>query len=120
MRLAEVETYRPLWSADVLTELRSNLIDEGIDADKVDYRIGEMRPSFPDASVTGYESLIDVAAEDLPTHGDLVKQRPGSRGTTSSPSPSPIGTFRTASAEPNRWLRGGRLSATRSAGFVHR
>jgi predicted nucleic acid-binding protein len=60
LRLAEAETYRPLWSADVLTELRRNLIDEGIDADKVDYRIGEMRRSFPDASVTGYESLIEA------------------------------------------------------------
>lgn len=60
LRLAETESYRPLWSADVLAELRRNLIEQGIDADKVDYRIGEMRHAFPDAVVTGYESLIDA------------------------------------------------------------
>lgn len=60
LRLAEAETYRPLWSADVLTELRRNLIEEGLDADKVDYRIGQMRHAFPSAMVTGYESLVEA------------------------------------------------------------
>lgn len=60
LRLAEAETYRPLWSADVLAELRRNLIEQGIDADKVDYRMGQMRQVFPSAVVTGYESLISA------------------------------------------------------------
>jgi len=64
LRLAEAETYRALWSADVLEELRRNLVEQGIDPDKVDYRIGEMCRSFPDATVTGYESLI----ESMGTH----------------------------------------------------
>lgn len=64
LRLAESESYRPLWSADVLTELRTNLIEQGLDADNVHYRIGEMRRAFPDAEVAGYESLIDVMTND--------------------------------------------------------
>lgn len=56
LRLAEAEAFRPLWSADVLNELRRHLIEQGIDADKVDYRIGQMRRTFPGAVVAGYES----------------------------------------------------------------
>ena len=64
LRLAEAGAYRPLWSADVLTELRRNLIEAGIAADRVDYRIGQMRETFPSAAVAGYESLIDAMAND--------------------------------------------------------
>lgn len=64
LRLAEAETYRPLWSADVLQELRRNLVEQGVDANKVDYRIREMSRSFPDATVAGYESLT----ESMTTH----------------------------------------------------
>jgi predicted nucleic acid-binding protein len=60
LRLAEAEAYRPLWSADVLTELRRNLIERGIEAERVDHRIAQMSRSFPDATVTGYESLVDA------------------------------------------------------------
>lgn len=59
LRLAEASAYRPLWSADVLTELRRNLIERGIPAARVDRRLAHMTRSFPDALVTGYESLID-------------------------------------------------------------
>jgi hypothetical protein len=48
----------------VLTELRRNLIEAGIAADRVDYRIGQMRETFPSAAVAGYESLIDAMAND--------------------------------------------------------
>lgn len=64
LRLAEAGAYRPLWSADVLTELRRNLIEKGIAADKVDYRIGQMRETFPGAVVAGYESLIEAMTND--------------------------------------------------------
>jgi hypothetical protein len=50
LRLAEAETFRPLWSVDVLDELRRNLTEQGIDPDKVDHRIPDMRRSFPDAT----------------------------------------------------------------------
>ena len=59
LRLAEATAYRPLWSADVLAELRRSLIDRGVPPDRVDRRLAYMTRSFPDALVTGYESLID-------------------------------------------------------------
>ena len=59
LRLAEASAYRPLWSADVFAELRRNLIERGLPPDRVDRRLGQMSRSFPDALVTGYESLID-------------------------------------------------------------
>jgi predicted nucleic acid-binding protein len=64
LRLAEAEAYRPLWSLDILIELRRNLIEAGIPEDRVDRRIARMRGSFPDAMITGYESLIDGMTND--------------------------------------------------------
>lgn len=64
LRLAEAETFRPLWSVDVLEELRRNLIERGLDVEKVEYRISEMRRSFPDATVTGYDSLVESMTND--------------------------------------------------------
>lgn len=64
LRLAEASAYRPLWSADVLAELRRNVIERGIPSDKVDRRIALMTRSFPDALVTGYESLVEGMAND--------------------------------------------------------
>jgi hypothetical protein len=59
LRLAEASAYRPLWSADVFAELRRNLVDRGLPLDRVDRRLGQMSRSFPDALVTGYESMVD-------------------------------------------------------------
>jgi predicted nucleic acid-binding protein len=59
LRLAEASAYRPLWSADVFAELRRNLTKRGLPPDRVDRRLGQMSRSFPDALVTGYESLVD-------------------------------------------------------------
>jgi predicted nucleic acid-binding protein len=53
-----------LWSADVLAELRRNLIDRGIPAERVDRRIAHVARSFPDALVDGYGSLIDGMTND--------------------------------------------------------
>jgi predicted nucleic acid-binding protein len=64
LRLAEAETYRPLWSADILAELRRNFVEAGISVDRVDRRIANMSHSFPDAMVTGYESLMEGLAND--------------------------------------------------------
>ena len=64
LRLAEAEAYRPLWSADILTELRRNAVEAGIPADLVDRRVAQMSHSFPDAMVTGYDSLIDGMTND--------------------------------------------------------
>jgi predicted nucleic acid-binding protein len=64
LRLAEVSAYRPLWSTQVLDELRRNLVERGLPPDRVDRRITQMTRSFPDAMVTGYESLIDGMSND--------------------------------------------------------
>ncbi|MFC0432214.1 PIN domain-containing protein [Kutzneria buriramensis] len=60
LRLAEADTYRPLWSAGVLAEVRRNMLKfDDVTEAKADRRIGFMRAAFPDAEVTGYEDLID-------------------------------------------------------------
>lgn len=56
--LAEDGAYRPLWSAGVLEELERNLLERGLPAGAVTHRVSEMRRSFPDAEVQGYEPLI--------------------------------------------------------------
>jgi predicted nucleic acid-binding protein len=64
LRLAEAAAYRPLWSAEVLAELRRNLVERGIPVERVDRRLAHMTRSFPDALVTGYESLVDGMTND--------------------------------------------------------
>ena len=59
LRLAECGLYRALWSADIVEELRRNLVEDGHNADSVDRLGAEMRTAFPDAEVGGYRSLID-------------------------------------------------------------
>ena len=59
LRLAERGLYRVLWSADIVDELRRNLVEDGFDAGSIDRLIIEMGAAFPDAEVAGYRSLID-------------------------------------------------------------
>ncbi|MEV4637959.1 PIN domain-containing protein [Actinoplanes sp. NPDC049548] len=65
LRLAEAQAFRPLWSGDVMTELHRNLVKRDLPAERVDRRIVQMTTSFPDAMVTGYESLIAGMTNDL-------------------------------------------------------
>jgi predicted nucleic acid-binding protein len=59
LTLADAEIYRPLWSVDVLDELRRSLIsDASSTATAVDRRIAAMRAGFPAAEVRGYRSMI--------------------------------------------------------------
>jgi hypothetical protein len=64
LTLAERGLYRPLWSVDVLAELRRNLIGAGIDSAAVDYRIATMRSAFPDAEVTDYSDLTSAMTNE--------------------------------------------------------
>jgi hypothetical protein len=50
LRLAEVAAYRPLWSAQVLTELRRNLLERDIPPERVDRRLAHMTRAFPERS----------------------------------------------------------------------
>ncbi|MER5392413.1 PIN domain-containing protein [Saccharopolyspora sp. NPDC002686] len=56
LRLAVSGTYRPLWSSEILGELRRN-VAEVVGEPAVDRRIANMRRVFPNAEVTGYEAL---------------------------------------------------------------
>lgn len=60
LRLAEAETYRPLWSEQLLREVERNLPKVGVTAEKANRRVCAMRSEFPDAMVMGYEPLVDV------------------------------------------------------------
>lgn len=60
LRVAEAGAYRPHWSADVLSELSRNLVQHaGLSPEKAAHRIEQMEQAFPDASVVGYDGLID-------------------------------------------------------------
>jgi predicted nucleic acid-binding protein len=64
LRLAEAAAFRPLWSPDVMEELARSLVKRGIAADRVDRRISQMTNTFPDAMVTGYETLVQGMTND--------------------------------------------------------
>ena len=60
LRLAKRSHYQPIWSADILDELRRNVTRSGIAPSKVDRLFSEMRLSFDAAEITGYHHLIDT------------------------------------------------------------
>lgn len=65
LRLAEAETYRPLWSDQVLGEVERNLPRvTGVSARHAQRRVDTMRAAFPDALVTGFEPLIEDMTND--------------------------------------------------------
>jgi predicted nucleic acid-binding protein len=69
LTLAERSTYRPLWSNDVLEELRRNLVAAGIDPAAVQRRIDAMNSAFPDALVTSYADLTpQVTCDEKDRH----------------------------------------------------
>jgi predicted nucleic acid-binding protein len=58
LSVAEAGVFQPLWSSDVLGELRKNLLRRGLKDTQVDHRLEQMVACFPDAEVTGYRHLI--------------------------------------------------------------
>lgn len=58
--IAEEELFQPLWSEDILDELRRSLLRYGVAKSGVDHRIGQMVEHFPGAMVTGHHSLINA------------------------------------------------------------
>nr|WP_246293295.1 PIN domain-containing protein [Naumannella cuiyingiana] len=63
MRLAEVDVIRPHWSADVMAELVRNL-GKRLPRENAAKRALAMEAAFPEAMVTGYESLVDGMTND--------------------------------------------------------
>ncbi|WP_374314101.1 putative toxin-antitoxin system toxin component, PIN family [Microbacterium sp.] len=64
LELADRGLFRPLWSADILQELRKNLVEAGENASLIEKRISTMTAYFPDAMVDGYDSLIPTMTCD--------------------------------------------------------
>lgn len=62
--LADRGLFRPLWSDAILGELERNLLKNGEGAELVAKRLEAMTTYFPDAKVTGYESLVEVMTCD--------------------------------------------------------
>lgn len=65
LRLAEAELFRPLWSAQILTEVERTLTGKlGLEPAKARRRVQQMGRGFPDALVDGYEDLIPAMMND--------------------------------------------------------
>jgi predicted nucleic acid-binding protein len=64
LSVAEEGAFRPLWSDHILAELRRNLVKAGAKQEAVEHRLTQMTTYFPDARVTGYETLIGSMTND--------------------------------------------------------
>jgi len=60
--IAHFAVYSPRWSADVLDEMRRNILEthQHVTKEDLDEVIRSMQTAFPDAEITGYHGLIDV------------------------------------------------------------
>lgn len=55
LSIAEEGLYQPLWSVDILEELRRNLLAYGISQGPVERRVGQMMEHFPGSTLDGYD-----------------------------------------------------------------
>jgi len=114
LRLAEEPSlYRPLWSEEILTELRRALVKKPLQLPpcKADYRIACMKAAFPEALVAGRQSLIPTvripAAHDKHVVATAIHAGAGAICTANPPALS-------APGDRSPWSRGphaGRVSA---------
>jgi predicted nucleic acid-binding protein len=59
LRAAGADLYRPLWSDDILEEVRRNLAEHSLTGEPdAARRVAIMRRAFPEATVGGYRNLI--------------------------------------------------------------
>lgn len=65
LSIAEEGMYQPLWSADILAELRRNLSRYGISDEAINHRLGQMTEHFPGSMVTEYQALIPAMTNDI-------------------------------------------------------
>jgi len=64
LTVAEGGLCRPLWSTDVLEELKRNLVKRGATEAQVGHRVRRMTEFFPDAEVVDYRQLIAAMTND--------------------------------------------------------
>ncbi len=66
LRLAEHDPpfFRPIWSRDILGEVKRTILKFGYTEAQASRRIDAMEEAFPEAVVTGYETLIDAMQND--------------------------------------------------------
>jgi predicted nucleic acid-binding protein len=66
LRLAEHSPpfYRPLWSKHILAEVKNTLLKFRYSETQAARRVAAMEQAFPEASVFGYETLIDAMLID--------------------------------------------------------
>lgn len=61
----EPRFYVPKWSAAILAELERNLVGKwNKSPEQASHRISQMNRAFPDASVGGYESIVNAMQND--------------------------------------------------------
>ena len=60
LRLAQAQAYRPLWSAQILAEVRNALVRSalGVQPARADRLLATMRAAFPEAMVTGHLHMV--------------------------------------------------------------
>lgn len=59
-RLAARGLYRPLWSAEILAELRRSLERRGVADNSITNTEARMLETFPDAEIDSYDHLVDL------------------------------------------------------------
>jgi predicted nucleic acid-binding protein len=64
LRAAKARLYQPRWSADILEEVRRNLVEKGNQPDLVQRLINILKEVFAGATVTGYQHLIATMPND--------------------------------------------------------
>ena len=91
MRLAEAGLYRPLWSTTILAEAERTLIHlhPEIPSATLHHRLSAMGQFFPDATVTGWDDLVNSLT--LPDPDDRYVHAAPSRRTAAAAHRSPGG-----------------------------
>ena len=65
--IAESGFFRPLWSAEIISELKRNLVDQVVTATQFEHLATRLNEAFGDAQIADYESLmfdLDCDAKD--------------------------------------------------------
>jgi predicted nucleic acid-binding protein len=100
LNVAEAGFYRVLWTEEILTETRRNIVEDtsGLTPEHLDRTFEAMRRAFPEAMVRDYEHLVEsmtnhpkdrhVLAAAVAAEADVV--------VTREPSPFPVGGVRSS------------------------